>query len=123
MSRVGELEARLGRAEPRARLRVLVRRTEEAARRLGRWQTTSFPRERLRLERIQARLEPANVTKLLERGFALVLREGGGVVTSSACASPGEALRIALAQGWLDVRVTARDQGDDPLPSRVNRHD
>jgi exodeoxyribonuclease VII large subunit len=123
VSRVGELEARLGRAEPRARLRVLVRRAEEAARRLGRWQATTFPRERLRLERIQARLEPANVTKLLERGFALVLREGGGVVTSSAGASPGEALRIALAQGWLDVRVTARDQGDDPLPSRVNRHD
>ena len=45
------------------------------------------------------------MAKLLERGFALVLREGGGVVTSSAGAAAGEALRIALAQGWLDVRV------------------
>ncbi|HYS80230.1 MAG TPA: exodeoxyribonuclease VII large subunit [Anaeromyxobacteraceae bacterium] len=120
VSRVGELEARLGRSEPRSRVRALLRRTEEAARRLGRWQATTFPRERLRLERLQARLQPANVAKLLERGFALVLREGGGVVTASAGVAPGEALRVALAKGWLDVRVTARDAGGDPLPSRVN---
>ena len=120
LTRVGELEARLGRSEPRARVRALLRRTEEAARRLGRWQATTFPRERLRLERLQARLQPADVAKLLERGFALVLREGGGVVTSSAGVAPGEALRVALAKGWLDVRVTARDEGADPLPSRVN---
>jgi len=116
-ARVAEDRARLARVEPRARLRALVRRTEDAARRLGRWQATTFPRERLRVERLRARLEPANVAKLLERGFALVLRDGR-LVTQSVAAEPGSALRVALARGWLDVRVTARDDGPDPLPGR-----
>jgi len=115
--RVVELRGRLGRAEPRARLRALLRRTEDAARRLGRWQATTFPRERLRLERLQARLEPANVAKLLERGFALVL-DGKRLVTRSGEVAPGSALRVVLAQGWLEVRVTSRDEGEDPLPGR-----
>ncbi len=116
-ARLTEDRARLGRVEPRARVRALVRRTEDAARRLGRWQATTFPRERLRVERLRARLEPANVAKLLERGFALVLRDGR-LVTQSVAAEPGSALRVALARGWLDVRVTARDDGPDPLPGR-----
>ncbi|HEX8910333.1 MAG TPA: exodeoxyribonuclease VII large subunit, partial [Anaeromyxobacteraceae bacterium] len=86
--------------------------------RLWRWQVTTFPRERLRLERLQARLEPANVAKLLERGFALVLAPDGGVVRSSAAVGVGAALRVALARGWLDVRVEERDGGADPLPAR-----
>jgi len=116
--RVVELRGRLGRAEPRARLRALLRRTEDAARRLGRWQATTFPRERLRLERLQARLEPANVAKLLERGFALALAPDGRLVRSSAEVAPRDALRLALARGWLDVRVEERDAGADPLPAR-----
>ncbi len=116
-ARLAEDRARLGRVEPRARVRALVRRSEDAARRLGRWQATTFPRERLRVERLRARLEPANVAKLLERGFALVLRDGR-LVTQSVAAEPGSALRVALARGWLDVRVTARDDGPDPLPGR-----
>ncbi len=108
---------RLGRQEPRARIRALTRRAEDAARRLGRWQASAFPRERLRLERLRARLEPANVAKLLERGFALVL-EGRRLVTRSEEVGPGSALRVALARGWLAVTVLSRDEGDDPLPGR-----
>jgi exodeoxyribonuclease VII large subunit len=117
-ARVGAARGGLARAEPRARLRALVRRAEEATRRLGRWQATHFPRERLRLERLGARLEPANVARLLERGFALVLSRGH-VVTRSAMVDPGTALRVALARGWLDVTVEARDEGQDPLPRRA----
>ncbi len=108
----------LARMEPRARLRALLRRTEEATRRLGRWQGSALPRERLRLERLRSRLEPANVARLLQRGFALVLSEGR-LVTSSAGAGPGDEVRLALAEGWLDARVTARDEGSDPLPGRT----
>ena len=116
-SRISEDRVRLGRSEPRARVRALLRRAEDAARRLGRWHAVAFPRERLRLERLRARLEPANVAKLLERGFALVL-DGGRLVTRSDAAQAGSALRVALARGWLDVRVTGRDEGEDPLPGR-----
>ncbi len=71
----------------------------------------------MRLERLSARLEPANVAKLLSRGFALVLKEGR-LVARSAAAAEGDGLRIALGEGWLDARVTARDAGPDPLPGR-----
>jgi exodeoxyribonuclease VII large subunit len=90
---------------------------EAATRRLGAWQASYFRRETLRLERLAGRLEPANVAKLLARGFALVLKDGH-VVTGSDQAAPPEAVRIALARGWLDARVTGRDAGPDPLPGR-----
>jgi exodeoxyribonuclease VII large subunit len=118
-ARLGEERGRLARVEPRARVRALLRRAEEAVRRLGRWQVVTFPRERLRLERLCGRLEPANVAKLLERGFALVLQADGRLVTQSLTAPEGSPLRVALGRGWLDVRVTARDAGDDPLPGRT----
>lgn len=117
-ARVAEDRARLGRLEPRQRVRALLRRAEDAARRLGRWQAATFPRERLRLERLRSRLEPANVARLLERGFALVL-DGGRVVSAADAVEPGAALRVALARGWLDVRVTGRGEGEDPLPGRA----
>lgn len=114
---VDGLRQRLARQDPRAQVRALWERMESATKRLGRWQATYFRREALRLERLQARLAPANVTQLLARGFALVLREGR-LVSRSADAAPGDALRIALGAGWLDARVTARDEGPDPLPGR-----
>jgi exodeoxyribonuclease VII large subunit len=117
--RMAGVRARLARGDPRVKMRALLRRAEEAARRLGRWHAVSFPRERLRLERLRARLEPANVAKLLERGFALVL-DGARLVTHSGAAAEGAALRVALARGWLDVRVTARNAGEDPLPGRAD---
>jgi exodeoxyribonuclease VII large subunit len=116
-ARVEDARARLGRAEPGARIRAYIRRAEEAARRLGRWQAVTFPRERLRLERLRARLEPSNVARILERGFALVL-DGRRPVRRSDEVAPGSALRVALGRGWLAVRVASRDEGDDPLPGR-----
>jgi exodeoxyribonuclease VII large subunit len=111
------LRARLMRREPRAHLRALRARTEGATRRLGAWQAATFRREGLRLERLTSRLQPANVAKLLARGFALVLRSGHLVTRSSGVAA-GEEVRIALGQGWLEARVLARDAGADPLPGR-----
>jgi exodeoxyribonuclease VII large subunit len=116
-ARVEALRLRLQRAEPRARLRTLRARVEVARRRLEGWQAATFRREQLRVERLAARLEPANVAKLLSRGFALVL-QGGRLVARSAQAGPGDPLRIALGEGWLDATVTARDAGDDPVPGR-----
>jgi exodeoxyribonuclease VII large subunit len=112
------LRERIGRQEPRARLRGLARRGQEARRRLDAWRAAAVPAQRLRLERLAARLEPANVARMLARGFALALREGH-LVKDSAAVAPGEALRLALARGWLEVTVDARDAGTDPLPGRA----
>jgi exodeoxyribonuclease VII large subunit len=108
---------RLARLEPGRRLREVQGRLEAARQRLGAWQAATFRREGLRLERLRGRLEPANVAKLLGRGFALVLRDGH-LVSRSGQLSPDDALRIALAEGWVDARVEALDAGDDPLPGR-----
>ncbi|ACL64565.1 exodeoxyribonuclease VII, large subunit [Anaeromyxobacter dehalogenans 2CP-1] len=111
------LRGRLTRLEPRARVRALRARMESATRRLGGWQAATFRREAMRLERLGARLEPANVAKLLARGFALALRDGH-LLLRSADAQVGDGVRVALAEGWLDARITGRDAGDDPLPGR-----
>jgi exodeoxyribonuclease VII large subunit len=116
-ARVDALRVRLGRVEPRARVRALVARMESATRRLGAWQTAWFRRETLRLERLTGRLEPANVAKLLQRGFALVLKDGR-LVARSTDVTEGDTVRVALAEGWLDAEVTRRNAGADPLPGR-----
>lgn len=116
--RLDALRARLARLEPRAHVRDLRARADACGRRLDGWRAATFRREELRLERLRARLEPANVAKLLARGFALVLRDGH-LVARSGAAAPGDDVRIALAVGWLDARVTARDAGSDPLPGRA----
>jgi exodeoxyribonuclease VII large subunit len=115
--RLERLRGRLSRQEPRRRVREVVARMEAATRRLGAWQARTFRDEALRLERLRSRLEPANVAKLLARGFALVLREGH-LVTRSDRLRVDDAVRIALAQGWADARITGRDAGEDPLPGR-----
>jgi exodeoxyribonuclease VII large subunit len=112
------LRTRLGRQEPRRRVREVLARMESATRRLGAWQAATFRREGLRLERLRSRLEPSNVAALLRRGFALVLRDGH-LVTKSGQVAVDDAVRIALAEGWLDARVTGTDTGDDPLPGRT----
>jgi len=116
-SRLEALRSQVARREPRAILRALRARLEGARQRLGGWQAATFRREGLRVERLAARLEPANVAKLLARGFALVIREGH-LVRRSGEAAEGDRVRIALAQGWLDAAVTGRDRGPDPLPGR-----
>lgn len=116
-ARLEALRLRLARAEPRARLKALRARVEAARRRLDGWRAATFRREQLRVERLAARLEPANVAGLLARGLALALKEGR-VLTRSAAAAPGDAIRVALGEGWLDATVVSRDAGDDPVPGR-----
>jgi exodeoxyribonuclease VII large subunit len=115
--RIEALRLRLSRAEPRARLRALAARVEASRRRLEGWRAETFRRQQLRLARLEARLEPANVAKLLGRGFALVLA-GGRLVQRSGAVAPGDSIRVALGEGWLDAEVTGRDQGEDPVPRR-----
>jgi exodeoxyribonuclease VII large subunit len=116
-ARLERLRVRLARTEPRARLRALGQRVAASRRRLDGWQAATFRREALRLAALQARLEPANVARLLKRGFALALQEGR-LVTRSAALAPGQPLRVGLGEGWVDAEVRAIDAGDDPVPGR-----
>jgi exodeoxyribonuclease VII large subunit len=57
------------------------------------------------LDGLSARLESASYQSVLARGFALVRDVEGHAVTAAAKVSPGQALRLAFADG--DVRVQA----------------
>jgi exodeoxyribonuclease VII large subunit len=116
-ARVARSGEALRRREPRALLRELRRRRDAGMERLRAWSATTFRRESMRLASLGARLEPANVAKILSRGFALAMADGH-LLRRSADAPPGAALRVVLGEGWIDARVESRDVLPDPIPGR-----
>jgi exodeoxyribonuclease VII large subunit len=120
--RLAAVAQALRRREPRAQLRDLRARADAARVRLAAWTASTFRRESLRLSGLAGRLEPANVAKVLSRGFALAIRDGQ-LLRRSGSAGPGDAVRVVLGAGWLDVRVESRDAGPDPLPGRTGAGD
>lgn len=85
-------------------------------------------RERLRLavaarrdralrqcERTELRLQLLDPKLVLQRGYALLTdAESGHAITSAAQASPGQAVRAALADGEVDLRVLAPAAANRP---------
>src|SRR5512137_1072209 len=116
-ARVASSAEALRRREPRARLRDLRRRRDAALESLRAWSAATFRRESMRLASLGARLEPANVAKILSRGFALALADGR-LLRRSADATLGGPLRVVLGEGWLDARVESADAPPDPIPGR-----
>ncbi len=121
-ARVASAAEALRRREPRALLRELRRRRDAARERLLAWSAAIFRRESARVAGLAARLEPANVAKILSRGFALALRDGRPL-RSSAGAAPGDPVRVVLGEGWLDTRVESRGRTarTDPRAPRPHR--
>ena len=64
-------------------------------------------REHERLERLALRLELLDPQQVLQRGYALLSDASGHVLTSARAANPGDAVRARLADGTLDLLVTA----------------
>jgi exodeoxyribonuclease VII large subunit len=64
-------------------------------------------REHERLERLALRLELLDPQQVLQRGYALLSDASGHVLTSARAAHPGDAVRARLADGTLDLLVTA----------------
>ena len=109
-------------SDPRRVLSDHRRRLDEALHRAAAWSASTFRRESMRLAGLAARLEPANVGKILTRGFALALLDGRPL-RSSAEAAPGDPLRVVLGEGWLDARVESRNQLPHPIPGLPVRTD
>jgi len=59
-----------------------------------------------RLERAGVRLVALDPRQVLQRGYALLMKDDGTVVSHVADARPGEALQAQLADGRLDLTVT-----------------
>ncbi len=60
-----------------------------------------------RLERAQLRLEPLDPHLVLQRGYAWLADMQGQAVTHAADTAPGQALRATLADGEVDLTVSA----------------
>jgi exodeoxyribonuclease VII large subunit len=121
-ARVASSAEALRRREPRALLRELRRRRDAALEQLRAWSAATFRRESMRLASLGARLEPANVARILSSGFALALADGRPL-RRSADAAPGAPLRVVLGTGWLDARVESTDAPPDPIPGRSTSPD
>ena len=84
-SRAGELHARLGRAARQCVTQVAQR-----------------------LALVQRALDAVNPLATLTRGFAIVKRADGTVLTDAAAVAVGEEIEASLASGTLTARVTGR---------------
>jgi len=97
-SRLARLDVRLRVAEARRRLEACEARVRQAMHRsLGRAQAALGP--------LEAHLKQLSPLKILERGYAIVERNGK-LVKSPQDAPVGSDLRVRLAQGELGAKVT-----------------
>jgi exodeoxyribonuclease VII large subunit len=63
-------------------------------------------RERSRVDSLGRNLAHLDPQRVLARGYAIVARADGRVVTDASTLAPGDALAIALAQGRAEATVT-----------------
>lgn len=102
--RLRELERRLDRRSPAARVadwRVRLVRAQDA---LHNSAERAKERWRRRLERAEAALNAEDPTRPLARGFAIVTKDGIAVRDASALA-PGDVVAATLERGTFDARV------------------
>jgi len=86
--------------DERQRLDVLTARSRRAARHLLELRRSAW-RGSL------ARLQALNPLAVLERGYAVVQRPDGTLLTRAAQARPGESVRVRLADGSLQADITS----------------
>ncbi len=65
---------------------------------------------------VHRRLEDLSPTRVLARGYSIVRRDDGAVVTGPHLVQPGDALHVRAARGGYRVRVEPDANGGDPPP-------
>jgi exodeoxyribonuclease VII large subunit len=107
---VAEISARLDEVNLRAALAVRRTRVETLARRLETAVGSTIATRRMRLGGIGRELDAVSPLKVLERGYAVVVkhRDGTAVVDASAV-EVGDELDIRLRRGRLSARTIGRE--------------
>jgi exodeoxyribonuclease VII large subunit len=103
--KLDETTARLSRLDLRLRFARARRRLEAAnveARQLIRLRLT---RAHARLDPLAAQLVQLSPLKILDRGYAIVTNEAGGIVKQPSDAPVDSGVRIRIAQGEIAARV------------------
>ena len=93
------------RAGPRVSLERNRLRLERTGERLLSAPMLALERKRAALEKSAGKLAALSPSQTLQRGYAIVRTESGGVVASSAGVSTGACVDIELAEGGLRARV------------------
>ncbi len=106
--RLQRVHARLLAQHPRLRLPLLARRLAEQDQRLRRALVLTLERDRTALRHAMRALHAVSPSATLERGYAIVFDAAGNVLRSTAAVSPGERLRVRLADGELPLQVLDR---------------
>jgi exodeoxyribonuclease VII large subunit len=95
---------RLALARPERRLAVMRRRLEKAEDRLGAALPVLLERRRARLQLAHGRLAALSPLASLDRGYAIVRKEGGAVVTGPADVAANERVEIIVRDGRFGAR-------------------
>jgi exodeoxyribonuclease VII large subunit len=102
-ARLSEANMRVPVIQARAHLDGLLERLESASR-------SALERKRLLLAADSRRLDAVSPLRVLERGYAVVIKvRDGGAVTDAASVEVGDELDIRLGRGRLRARTTARE--------------
>jgi exodeoxyribonuclease VII large subunit len=100
------LDARVRYYDPRPRFARDHRRLETAQAAMEQRLRLDLARRSARLQELSAKLSQLSPLRILERGYAIVTKAEGEIVTDSHDAPPGSAVHIRLAKGDLDATVT-----------------
>jgi exodeoxyribonuclease VII large subunit len=106
--RLVEARARLLRHSPRQQLRELLSQCREARSRLDHALSMQLHRAVHRLDVAQRALNAVSPLATLARGFAIVTRADGTLVTEASALAIGDEIEARLARGSVQARVTAR---------------
>ena len=98
------LRLRLQRNAPLRQIDLALQRLDDAELRLQRAAVQSLRRRRERLASGAARLEGLNPSNVLSRGYSIVQRADGSIVTAPEQANAGERLLVSAAGGRYAVR-------------------
>jgi exodeoxyribonuclease VII large subunit len=93
------------RARPRTALERESQRLERARERLRQAPALAVERKRAALENSAAKLVALSPVQTLERGYAIVRTDSGGVLASTSGVSPGVHVDVTLADGAFGARV------------------
>jgi exodeoxyribonuclease VII large subunit len=101
------LAARANRASPERRLADYRQRVDDLSRRAALGLTSCVFTRRQRLHGLRLQIAALDVARVLARGYAILTRPDGAVISSVSQVSAGDAFRARLADGTFDATVSA----------------
>jgi exodeoxyribonuclease VII large subunit len=104
----------LMRATPARRVAALDARNAQLQMRLQHALRQRLAASDHRLSLAQHKLDAVSPLATLARGFAVVLRADGSVVTDAGTVAVGDEIRARLRRGTIRARVTGHESGSDP---------